>query len=336
MSWDSILGHEFAKRYLRHQIDTGRLAQGVLLVGPEGIGKRRLALEVAKTLNCTAASGRPCDACRTCSQIARGIHPDVHQLAPGGASVQIKIDGIRQVLGRIALRPFNAAVQVVILDGAERLTEEAANALLKALEEPSASTRFVLTTAQLPDCLPTIVSRCQVIRCPKLPAEAIVTWLVQEDVCDAATAKTVAALADGSLARARTLADDWEAHQQLLARLGRTESTVWVEQPMPQTREEVADLLDLMVLWLRGVAVTAATGHHAATDRMQADAIVRQASRVDADRCVETALALLSLRESLEQYASPRLVAAVARERWLTLQQPSVHSPPSTVHRGTA
>jgi DNA polymerase-3 subunit delta' len=126
---------------------------------------------MAKALNCLAPSAqdRPCDACIPCRHIARHIHPDVHWLSPGGSSDQVKIDAVRQVLGRIALRPFSGRYQAVLLDGAHRLTEEAANSLLKSLEEPPAHTRFVLTTSQLSRCLPTITSRCQLVRFHRLP-----------------------------------------------------------------------------------------------------------------------------------------------------------------------
>ena len=269
MSWSEILGQDLAKRTLSAHLAAGTTAGAYLFAGPEGVGKRRLALELAEALNCTSDGSRPCDTCLTCQHIAKGNHPDVHRVAPGGASNQIKMDDIRHVLERIALRPYSARVQVAILEGAHRLTEEAANSLLKSLEEPTATTCFVLTTEQLSDCLLTIVSRCQVIRCHPLPSEAV-----------------------------------QQAYERLLNQLADPEPGRWIQMPLPESRQDVAQLLDVMTVRLKDLAAAAAG----------------DASRYgEADRYVETAFELAVLRESLEQFVSPKLVAALAREHWLNL-----------------
>ena len=256
MSWDSILGQAFAKRVLQGHLADGRVAHAYLLAGPDGTGKRLVALEMAKALNCTASGPHPCDVCPTCVQIGRGTHPDVHTLSPVAPSETIRIEAVRQLLGRIVLRPFNAAFQVAIIDGAERLTEEAANSLLKALEEPPAHTRFLLTTAKPSVCLPTIVSRCHLVRCQPPPSA-------------------------GQPARPKPV--------------------VSPERPLPETRQEVAALLEEMIAWLRN----------------QAAGTAGVTPPIDLDRCIETALELVTLRESLDQFVSPRLVASLAREKWL-------------------
>lgn len=331
MSWDDISGHDDAKRLLRIHLASGEIPGGYLLIGPEGVGKRKLALEMAKALNCTGASGvRPpgppvtfpeagCDACPTCTQIAKGTHPDVHRLTPGGASDQIKIDDIRYLLGRLALRPFNAAVQVALIDGADRLTEEAANALLKALEEPSARARFLLTTSRLADCLPTVVSRCQLIRCGPLSNDVVARLLVDANGCDRRTAESAARVSGGSVSRALDLAGRWEAYERTLGRLTLRRPVEWLEQRLPETREEVAQLLEEMTAWLRDVAMAAAGCAEQVAHAAHAAAVREQAAGVDVNRCVATAFELLALRESLEQFVSPRLVASLAREKWLSL-----------------
>lgn len=319
MAWDDILGQSLAKQVLQTHLADGRVAGAYLLVGPDGVGKRRLAMEMARALNCVGSGARPCDACLVCSQIGRGVHPDVHLLLPGGPADQIKIDDVRHLLGRIALRPFSAATQVAVIDGAERLTEEAANGLLKALEEPSARTRFLLTTVRFTRCLPTIVSRCQVIRCAPLSSDAVKRILVEQQGCEVAIAEAVARLAGGSASRAIELASRWAAHQQLCAHLANDAPSAWLEQPLPETREGVAQLVDGMTAWLRDLAVTAAADADRAVHAGHADALRRQALAVDLDQCLSTAVELMALRESLEQFVSPRLVASLAREKWLAL-----------------
>ena len=322
MTWNTVIGHESVKRLWQAHLDSGRIPNAYLLAGPDGIGKRRLALELAKALNCTAESARPCDQCMVCSQMARQAHPDLHVLSPGGASDQIKIEEMRQLIGRVALRPFGARMQVAIIDGAERFTEEAANSFLKVLEEPSSRTRFVLLTAQLSHCLPTIVSRCQLLRCRPLPDEAIRRILVEQRDCAPQAADAIARLAGGSASAALELAARWDAYRRTVDRFATAHAVAWLTQPLPDTRQDVMQLVEIMMAWLRDVAVTASTGDPArAAHPMHEAALRRQASTVDLDRCVETALALVELRESVERFVSPRLVAAMARERWLALQE---------------
>ena len=284
-----MLGQERATQLFRRHLAEETVAHAYLLAGPDGVGKRRLALEMAKALNCAGTGVVPCDTCSSCSRMARGVHPDLHVLSPGGASEQIKIEEIRALLGRIALRPFHARFQVVILDGADRLTDEAANSLLKALEEPPAHTRFLLTTARLAFCLPTIVSRCQLVRCVRVAANE------------------------------PTLAPD------LARRLADTSAASWLEQPLPETRDDVAQWLEAMVAWLRDVAVASAGAPSRIAHTAHAEAVRRQADAADADRCVAAAMELLALRESLDQFVSPRLVASLAREQWLSLHEVNTH-----------
>ena len=319
MAWDDILGHDLAKRIWQAHLATGRVSSAYLLAGPEGIGKRRLALEMAKALNCLAEALRPCDTCPVCGQINRQTHPDVHVVGPSGASNQIKIEDIRHLIGRLVLRPYSARVQVAILDGVERLTEEAANSLLKVLEEPSVSTRFLLTTSQLSHCLPTIVSRCQVIRCQPLPAAVVRQLLVKAHGVDPQLAETIARAAQGSAARAIELAERWNAYESLFARCADTSPERWLTQPLPETRDEVTQLLEGMMGWLRDLAVAATGDPTWVTHTARAGVLQRQARAVDVDHCVRTAFEVVELRESLEQFVSPRLVAALAREKWLSL-----------------
>lgn len=318
MSWDDILGHDEAKRLLQAHLASGEVPGAYLLVGPEGVGKRRLALTMARALNCAAATSRPCEECQPCRQIARGTHPDVHLLSPGGASEQIKIEDIRRLLSRVALRPFGARVQVAVLDGAERLTEEAANALLKALEEPSAFTRFLLITSRVSDCLPTIVSRCQLIRCGPLSPDALKRILVDTQGLEPRVADAVARRAGGSVSAAMDLAARWAQLAQVAARLAEEPSTTWIAAPLPETRQDVAQFLDGLMGWLRDVAV-ASQDPAWIVHRDHAEALGRQARAMDLDRCLRTVFELLALRESLEQFVSPRLVASLAREKWLSL-----------------
>lgn len=136
-----------------------RLAHAYLFTGPSGSGTMAAALKAAQLVNCSLQMEAPCGQCPSCTKIANSNHPDVYWIG-NNEELSIKIDEIRQMLGRVALRPFEAEVKVFIIKNAERMTTEAANALLKTLEEPAPHTLIILITAVPEACLDTIKSRC--------------------------------------------------------------------------------------------------------------------------------------------------------------------------------
>ncbi|HOD11778.1 MAG TPA: DNA polymerase III subunit delta' [Candidatus Omnitrophota bacterium] len=144
-------------------LKVGRLAHAYLLIGPKHIGKKQTALAVAKLVNCErAAHATFCDACPACVKITSGMHPDVHVLGQEDDE-SIKIEDVRDLLSQVQLRAFEARTKVFIIPNVERLTLEAANALLKTLEEPAKNTLILLTTSIPDSVLGTIKSRCQTL-----------------------------------------------------------------------------------------------------------------------------------------------------------------------------
>jgi len=328
MAWNDILSQDLAKRMLQTHLASGQVAGAYLLTGPDGVGKKRLAMEMAKALICESNGSRPCETCTHCLQVSRSTHPDVHVITGSGASALIKIEQIRHMLSRVALRPFRASCQVVVIDGVERLTEEAANSLLKTLEEPSKTTRFLLTTSRLAQCVSTIVSRCQLVRCHALSVTAVTKLLVDTQHIPAPMAEVAARVSGGSVSRAMQLAEQWASYEQVIGRCTSTRPMAWLEQPLPETRQDVLQLLDGLLGWLRDLSMVAAGDAGSATHAEHITILQQQAGAVDLDRCLETAFQLMELRESIEQFVNPRLVATLARERWLNLysSQSIVHS----------
>ena len=319
MSWSAVQGQPLALRVLKTHLERQCVPPAYLFAGPQGVGKRLAAIELAKALNCEAPKDGACGECRQCGRFGRAVHPDLHVIEPQGATHLIRIDEIRQLLGRVMLRPYMARYQVAILEGADRLTEEAANSLLKTLEEPPAFTRFVLLTDQPSHCLPTIVSRCQRVRFQRLADEVLAALLVRHELCDAATAPAVARVSQGSLALAARMAKEWDEFRERCDRLSAAAPGPWLEWSSPTERKELAPWVAHSLLWLRDVAL-AGIGCEALVHHPESVAAIRaQAGRMDRDRCLATAQRLAQWHESLEHMANPRLVGTMLREAWVSL-----------------
>ena len=318
MSWSSVLGQPTACAVLRRHLQQQRIAPAYLFTGPEGVGKRLAALEFAKALNCEHGTDEACDQCDACGRIERGSHPDLHRVSPQGALAMIRVDEVRQVLSRVGLRPYMGRLQVAIIDGADRLNEEAGNLLLKTLEEPPRRSRFLLLTSQPDTCLPTIASRCERVRFAPL-APALIERLLAARQVEPSIASAVSRLANGSLSRAIDLAGGWPSHQEMIAQLGRTDAVAWIEWPVPTEREAVARWLEGSIEWLRDVSLAAAGSDASIRHTHAASAIRRQAQRWEPEACAAAVIRMVELSESLERLVSARMVGTLLREQWVQL-----------------
>jgi len=211
MPWHSIRGHDRAVDALRRGLARGRLPHAFLFVGPEGIGKRSFAEAFAQALLCERVPETlldPCGACPACLQVAAGTHPDVHRVAKPEDKHDLAIKPIRDLCLDLGLKPAGGRRKVAIVDDADDLNDEAANAFLKTLEEPPPGSVLILIGTSPEAQLDTIVSRCRVLRFDPLPEDDLARVLLDRGVTDdPAEAARLAHLADGSVARARGLAD---------------------------------------------------------------------------------------------------------------------------------
>lgn len=240
----------------------------MLFTGLAGVGKRTTARIVAMALNCRQreiSASNPCGNCRSCRQIFSGNHPDVPLIEPRGNL--LRIDQIRALLAVLAMKPFSAEQRVVIIAEAHRMNPEAANALLKMLEEPPANTNLILTGFQKSDLLPTIVSRCRHIRFNPLSARDLVTLLKKEPEITEGFAQTAASLSGGSLTKARQLSMPiWQQRRDWIVRAA---GLNYPGQPGTDTpamalafaaqltrkKDQVQDLLEILKTWIRDLAI---------------------------------------------------------------------------------
>jgi len=198
MTFEQILGHQRQKDILRRALASGRLAHAYLFEGPEGVGKRLVALGVARAVFCIHGNG--CGDCPQCRKVDHHNHPDLHLLDEEGTG--IKIDQIRKLQRDLALKPLEAKKKICLIDGAERLNPAAGNALLKTLEEPPGDALIILLSAHPERLLTTIRSRCQRLPFRRLQREMLSSVLQQQLGIEETECHILAALAEGSFKKA--------------------------------------------------------------------------------------------------------------------------------------
>ena len=183
----------------------GPAPHAVLLVGPEGVGKTTLAIDLAAGLLCTAAvADRPCRACRACRLVDGGNHPDLHRLGPVGPGRQVilggpdaKFRGVKDLVSELQLMPVEGGARVAIIKGADRTNVEGQSALLKTLEEPPAGVTIILCADRESRLLPTVRSRCFRVRLGLVGARDIESIVADHGLADPPTAARLGRLAGG-------------------------------------------------------------------------------------------------------------------------------------------
>jgi len=207
VSLGDILDQEVAIRLLSGVARGRRVPNAMLFWGPGGVGKRLAAMELIKALNCRQGGGEACEGCLSCRKIRSGNHPDVKTVGPGGKSRQIVLDQVDEVIEYSSLRPFESSWRAVVFQDADRMNLAAQNHFLKTLEEPPGNSLFLLLSEYPRMLLPTIRSRCQMVRFRRLRPETVVAFLKRErDVADD-TAEAIAHLSEGQMSRAMDLVD---------------------------------------------------------------------------------------------------------------------------------
>ncbi|MCS7304518.1 MAG: DNA polymerase III subunit [Thermoguttaceae bacterium] len=218
--WQGILGHDRIAERFRQAAAKGRLNGSLLFVGPAGVGKATFAYKLAHALLCQSrpeAALDPCNCCTACQLVLAGTHPDLHLVRkpPDKSFIPLEVFiGQREhrmregLIYELGLKPFLGGRKIAIIDDADYLHAESANCLLKTLEEPPPQTLIILIGTSPARQLPTIRSRCQLVRFQPLSAQIVEEILLREGVVsDPTQARRVALVSEGSLERARQLAD---------------------------------------------------------------------------------------------------------------------------------
>jgi DNA polymerase III subunit delta' len=178
LNW-GLLGHEWAVHLLRHHIAEQTVRHAYLITGPDGVGRRTLALRFAQALNCPnpVSLGEPCRICRTCMQIEAMQYPDLSIVQAEQVGGTLKVDQIRELSRSLSLTPYAGRYRVALLLRFEEANPNAANALLKTLEEPPPQVVLLLTSINAEQLMPTVVSRCEVLRLRAVSTESVLQGL---------------------------------------------------------------------------------------------------------------------------------------------------------------
>jgi len=198
MTFTSIIGHDRQKDLLRRALSSGRLPHAYLFEGPAGIGKRLIALALARAIFCQQGNG--CGDCAACRKVDHHNHPDLHFVEADGNS--IKIEQIRTMQKELSYRPLEAPKKICVIDNAEKLNLAAGNALLKTLEEPTANTLIILLTDRPDALLITVRSRCQRLPFARIERKLLMDVLCEQLAIDDTEAHILTSLANGSFKKA--------------------------------------------------------------------------------------------------------------------------------------
>jgi DNA polymerase-3 subunit delta' len=205
MRFSDCLGHDQSLKIIKAHLADSSFSGSYIFSGPEGVGKKMVAKIIAQYLNCTQEPDRPCENCSSCLKIQKAAHPDLHIIQNGES--QIKIEDIRDILRQANFRPYEGASKVFIIDNAHKLNSEAANSLLKVLEEPPKDVLIILITHKPQNIIKTVLSRCKVIKFAPMVRAELETVLFKNYALDKTAAHFLAYYAEGRLGLALRLKD---------------------------------------------------------------------------------------------------------------------------------
>lgn len=296
MAFENIIGQHRVRSFFEKALQNGRLSHAYLFVGERGIGKEAMALELAKALLCEKAGGCAQQSCPDCSRVAKLSHPDLHFIFPAPAKIKadeqsqiiesvvtnpylrtepwanptISIDRIREIRRKSAYKSFEGRGRVVIIVDAERMSEAGANAVLKILEEPPDKMYLLMPSSRPNLLLPTITSRCQIIKFEPLKVEEIERALRNSQNIDEDKARLTARLASGSYRRAIELLDEdlQEMHARSLEFFRKSVQDEFVQilyveevlNAVQRDLKKIKDLLSFLRIWFRDAMLVMETG----------------------------------------------------------------------------
>ena len=326
MTWKT-LGQDHLITRLQSALELGRESHAYLLTGPHHVGKLTLAREIAQAVNCLRGPGPPCGECGQCHRIAGGLHADVRlvdleftrTVSGRENATAISIDAIRELERTVNLNPFEGSRTVIIIDGAGTMTVDAANALLKTLEEPPPGVMFLLLTDDEESLLPTILSRCQTLHLLPMSRQHMMDFLARNHAVSEDDADRLYRLSRGCLGWALLALGDPQILDQRQADLERLRETVGagldakftyaseVATLFGSNRSAARELLSLWLRWWRDLLLVKEGAEAYLHNADHADALRTHADTLTTAQIAAFIRRLLETLAALDANASPRL-----------------------------
>jgi len=326
MPFRDLVDQDHAVMLLRAAVRSGRIAHAYLFAGPAGVGRRDTALAYAQFLNCERQTTDACGECQACRLIARGQHPDVRVIDVARGLVLDPEDttktavGLKQVLAlrrEVVYPPYQGRWKVYIIADADTMTTEGANSLLKILEEPPPQVIMVLLAESTIALLPTVISRCQLLRFSLVPAAAIEQVLIDRYSLPRGRARFLAALADGRLGRAVTWATSGEPLQlrdsvlDLLERMAHADPLERLDaaESLAKDRMIVSEVLEIALFWFRDLIVWQETADESMLINLdRKEAIAAHARDISPAVLSHWIQAVDEAKDALRRNVHPRLI----------------------------
>lgn len=313
-----VTGHEKAIVLLTNSLRGDKLSHAHLLIGPAKVGKMTLALNLAQALNCTGEE-KPCSECVSCQRIFERRHADVQTIGVANRA-EISIDQIRDMEHSATLKPFEGQNRVFIIDGAENLSSEAANCLLKTLEEPPPYVFIILLATNERFILPTVRSRCQKVELTPLPILQVEETLIKHWKASPERAKLLARLSAGrpgwaiSALRDERILDDRAKRLSILSqlvkqdRIERFAYATSLANQFSKNRETVRETLQIWMSWWRDLLLISGGCKNSITNVDLEDTLLQEASCYCLPGIKAFIDHLFQAIEALDRNANPRLV----------------------------
>ena len=323
-TWE-VYGHDWAVEMLQRHAANATLRHAYLLTGPASVGKRTLAIRLAQALNCPSPStaGVPCRVCRTCRQIEAGQHIDLMIIQADSVGGTLKVDQIRDVTKFLSLKPYHSQYKIVVFLRFQEANANAQNALLKTLEEAPGYAILLLTADNAEQLLPTIVSRCEILRLRPLILKEVKDFLVLHNVPDE-KAEFLAHLAGGRPGYALRLSQDEKAltfraekledlHRLLSDNLG---DRFHYAEKLAKDKDTFRQTLFIWLSYWRDVLLNTSGASAALTNIDRLEEIEDLGSRLDRSLARAITVEIENSIERLDRNLNARLLAEVTLLDW--------------------
>ena len=255
-----IIGQSTLINGLKSVLNSGRIVHSYIFTGPAGAGKRTISNYFTKMVLCDGMD-KPCNTCKSCRQLESGNHPDIIRVT--SQTKTIGVEPIRELRADIGIKPFQGKWKIYIIEKGDTMTPQAQNAFLKTLEEPPQHAIIIILADNLAGLLPTIISRCQIIRIPLLSAQNIAEIIESQAQVPRERALVFAKLAQGLPGNGLELASSQEYQEmrnesleilEELAKSSMVQAMGYVDYFL-ERRDKATEILDMIELWLRDILV---------------------------------------------------------------------------------